>query len=71
MEWTWEGSLNKDEVGADGFLAVIGGSICLYVREWVYLYINLGGTAEVIAFVPILLGAGAFFNYRKLLGSSL
>ena len=54
-EWTCEGSLKSaGRVWLTGFPPLSWERVCLHTTEWTFLYVNLGGTAEVIGFCPMM-----------------
>lgn len=54
-EWTCEGSLKSERrVWLTGFLPLSWERVCLHTTEWTFLYVNLGGTAEVTGFCPMM-----------------
>ena len=54
-EWTCEGSLKSaGRVWLTGFPPLSRERVCLHTTEWTFLYVNLGGTAEVTGFCPMM-----------------
>ena len=54
-EWTCEGSLKSaGRVWLTGFPPLSWERVCLHTTEWTFLYVNLGGTAEVTGFCPMM-----------------
>lgn len=54
-EWTCEGSLKSERrVWLTGFPPLSRERVCLHTTEWTFLYVNLGGTAEVTGFCPMM-----------------
>lgn len=54
-EWTCEGSLKSaGRVWLTGFPPLSRERVCLHMTEWTFLYVNLGGTAEVTGFCPMM-----------------
>lgn len=54
-EWTCEGSLKSaGRVWLTGIPPLSRERVCLHTTEWTFLYVNLGGTAEVTGFCPMI-----------------
>lgn len=54
-EWTCEGSLKSERrVWLTGIPPLPRERVCLHTTEWTFLYVNLGGTAEVAGFCPMM-----------------
>lgn len=54
-EWTCEGSLKSaGRVWLTGIPPLSWERVCLHTTEWTFLYVNLGGTAEVTGFCPMM-----------------
>lgn len=68
-EWTCEGSLKSERrVWLTEIPPLSWERVCLHTTEWTFLYVNLGGTAEVTGFCPMMHlhhGMKAFFCCRQ------
>ena len=54
-EWTCEGSLKSERrVWLTGFPPLPWERVCLHTTEWTFFDVNLGGTAEVTGFCPMM-----------------